>query len=89
MTGTTDPRERLVTLGNQIVEAAYQLYVENDRYLELKRALGDHERLGRLMEAGGAEFMVRWLTLTSERDAALREYTAVRQTIEAMSKGSD
>jgi len=87
----TDPRERMVRVGNDLLDTLYRL-AEHDDFNKRVRELADRKdepgsdlAAKALMDDTGIETIVQVLTLTGQRDRLLREYVTIRQTIEALS----
>jgi len=82
-----DPRERLVTVGNQLLDAIYELDETQAVVTEMNAVKDDKEKLAALVTESGVEVLIRHLTVQARRDTALREYVTIRQTIEALTGG--
>lgn len=81
---STDPRERLVRVGNDLLDAIYELEKTTAAVDELQAAKDDPTKLDSLMNDGGLEVLVQRLGALSKKDLVLREYVTIRQTIESL-----
>jgi hypothetical protein len=88
---TTDPRERMVQTGNDLLNTLYRIA----EYDELQRKASAVNRMDKsdpatgaaaaaLIDAHGVETLLELLDLQGRRDSLLREYVTIRQTIEAL-----
>ena len=86
----TDPRERLVQVGNALLDTIYQeeaLDEYRDRLIAAASMPEGDERLEEakaLLTGDGLEKSVNPLTIQSKRRELTREYVTIRQTIEAL-----
>lgn len=87
----TDPREHLVATGNKLLDVIYQLEEHADYLKAINHAntlqKGSREAAAAataLVSGDGLEKMLAIMTLSSERETLLREYVAVRRTLEAL-----
>jgi len=93
---TDDPRERLVALGNELLDAIYkeQLVTEKISFIEEVMNLpegGPQElAIDKLVEQHGVANLtlmtVEGMAVTLRRQQKLKEYTSLRSTIQAMEK---
>lgn len=83
-TAPTDPRERLMTVGNRLLDAVYELESTQEKWEAITAVKGDDVKLQEMLKEGGIEFMLKRLEAIGRRDSALREYVAIRATMEAL-----
>lgn len=80
-----DPRERLMIIGNRLLDLVYKLDATAAAVKPMQEAKNDSAALDVLMkEEGSVDVLIRHITVCLERDSALKEYILLRQTIEAM-----
>jgi hypothetical protein len=80
-----DPRERLVVVGNRVLDALYALEVNSSVFRELAAAKDDRDLLSELMSRDGAvEALIGQMQRQGEYKEAMTEYVTIRQTIEGL-----
>lgn len=81
---TTDPRERMLVVGNRLLDVVYELDQRNDEFSTIEdRLTGDGAERASLT-ADDLAVLSRRLVLMAQRDHLLREYVTLRSTIEAL-----
>jgi hypothetical protein len=91
METVTDPRERLVRVGNEILDQTYEIEKIMPDYKRISEEVKskDQDRATSVMkEPGSLDVLIRMLELTNVRDRSVREYVTLRQTIEALTGGA-
>lgn len=84
-TNSIDPRERLVRTGNDLLDILYALDGTEQIVKPMLDAKDDDAKIKELMDApGAAEAIISAIGNGFKRDALLREYVTLRQTIEAL-----
>lgn len=84
MATATDPRERLVQLGNEILDATYVLEQSKDPVEAMLAAKDDREQLHELFVGGGMDVLLTRIKTNAARASLVAEYCAIRSTIEAL-----
>jgi hypothetical protein len=84
-----DPRERLMIVGNKILDATYELDKTEALVKAITAVKDDRDTLSLLMkEEGATKAMISSITLSFERAALTREYIILRSTIESLAGGA-
>jgi hypothetical protein len=78
MTARTDPRERVLVLGNEIINAIYKIEVGAPRELAIAASVDD----GSATEMDDVFFLIERLTLLHLRDEKIAAYVAVRSALD-------
>lgn len=80
-----DPRERLMTLGREVLDVIFEL--DNPRIQELARIAhmpDGPERFEAMLEAFDDYSLMETITLVRKRDRLASDYCLLRRTVEAL-----
>lgn len=82
-----DPRERLMTIGNQLLDVIYDLDATEAITKAMLDATDDEDKFSEMIkEPGSMEAVLKSITNNLKRDSLVREYVTTRQTIEALTE---